>query len=441
MRILWLKTELLHPVDKGGKIRTYHMLKELRREHHITYLTLDDGAGGAEARERAVEYCHELVCVPHHTRPKFTPGFYAELALNLVSPLPYFMKKYESAGMRREIIERTRRDAFDVLVCDFLMPSLNVPPRPPASSYATVLFQHNVEALIWQRHYEVQNNPLKKIYLYDQWRKARAYERAACRRFDHVVAVSREDREIIARDYDVRDVTDVPTGVDTDYFRPRGTETRDPHNVVFTGSMDWLPNEDAIQYFTKQIMPRIRHKVPRATLTVVGRNPYPSLVELSRRDPSIIVTGRVEDVRPFMERAAAYVVPLRIGGGTRLKIYEAMAMEMPIVSTTVGAEGLPVSDGVELLLADTPEEFADAVVRLISNEPEAQELAKRAAGAVREHFGWDRVAASFAEICERAIRRSAGTAGVEGADARKDFRAAVYRDEEDARSELAGRKL
>jgi len=402
VEILWLKTGLLHPVDTGGKIRTYHMLRELKREHRITYLTLDDGSAGADARERAEEYCHELVCVPHRTREKFSAGFYVELGQNLFSSLPYFMKKYESAGMRREIEERTRGAArqFDVLVCDFLMPAINVPERVPC---ATVLFQHNVEALIWRRHYEVQANPFKKLYLSGQWLKARAFERDMCKRFDGVVAVSREDAELMRRDYGLAAVADVPTGVDTDFFRPRGAETIEPHAMVFTGSMDWLPNEDAIRYFTEEIMPRVRASVPEATLTVVGRNPYPSLLELSRRDPSIIVTGRVEDVRPFMERAPVYIVPLRVGGGTRLKIYEAMAMEKAIVSTSVGAEGLPVEDGKELLLADTPEDFAAAVVRLMRDAGAARELGARAGRAVREKFGWAGVAARFTELCERAV--------------------------------------
>ena len=164
--------------------------------------------------------------------------------------------------------------------------------------------------------------------------------------------------------------------------------------------MDWLPNEDAIRYFTEQIMPRIKQAVPEVTLTVVGRDPYPSLVELSKHDPSIIVTGRVEDVRPFIEDAAVYIVPLRIGGGTRLKIYEAMAMEKPIVSTSVGAEGLPIVDGKEILLADTPEEFAEAVIRLFRNESLAAEIGERAATTVREKFGWQTVADKFASICE-----------------------------------------
>lgn len=416
------------------------MLKELKREHRITYLTLDDGTADAEARERAEEYCDELVCVPHRTREKFSAGFYAELAQNLFSPLPYFMKKYESAEMREEIARRAAREDFDVLVCDFLQPGVNLPARVPLP---TVLFQHNVEAMIWKRHYEVQQNPLKKIYLYGQWMKSKAYERASCRRFDHVVAVSAEDREQMRREYGVENVSDVPTGVDTEFFRRGRCGAADEINktdnvadagdattpatgvggtkvvarngsrlnLVFTGSMDWLPNEDAIQYFTKEILPLIKREAPGATLTVVGRNPFPSLVELSERDSSVRVTGRVEDVRLYMEEAAVYVVPIRVGGGTRLKIYEAMAMELPVVSTTVGAEGLPVRDGAELLIADTPQAFADAVVRLFKDESLARELGARAAALVRERYGWGRVASSFAEACGEAIRAHEAKSG------------------------------
>ena len=411
MRILWLKTELLHPIDKGGRIRTYHMLKELKREHHVTYLALDDGSAAPDARARATEYCHELVRVSHHTRPKFSAGFYVELAENMVSPLPYFIKKYQSDFMRSEVSRLTRTGDFDVVVCDFLQPSINMPDDVGC---ATVLFQHNVEAMIWKRHYEVQKNPIKKAYLYAQWRKSVAYERKACQSFDAVVAVSADDRELMRSEYGVERVADVPTGVDTDFYRPGAAardhvaaiESRGAHNLVFTGSMDWLPNEDAIQYFTTEIMPRVRAEVPDVTLTVVGRKPYASLVELGKRDPSIEVTGRVEDVRPYMERAAVYIVPIRIGGGTRLKIYEAMAMEVPMVSTTIGAEGLPVADETELLLADTPETFAAAIVRLLKDKDFAKTLAARAAETVREKYGWNGVASAFAQVCEDAVRAS-----------------------------------
>jgi sugar transferase (PEP-CTERM/EpsH1 system associated) len=412
LRILWLKTELLHPVDKGGKIRTYQMLRALKREHRVTYLTLDDGTASEDAAERASEYCHELVRVPHQTREKFSAGFYAELAANLFSPLPYFMKKYESRAMRREVESRAVARDFDVLVCDFLNPAVNVPARLPVPA---VLFQHNVEAMIWRRHYEVQTNPLKRAYLHGQWRKAFRYERAACRRFDAVVTVSRDDAETIARDYGVRDAADVPTGVDTEFFRPAEGVSPEPNTLVFTGSMDWLPNEDAIQFFTREVLPLVREREPGVKLTVVGRKPYASLLELSKRDPSIVVTGRVEDVRPYMERAAAYVVPIRVGGGTRLKIYEAMAMGRPVVSTTIGAEGLPLEDGEDLLIADTPRAFADAVVRVLTDAELAESLGARAASKVRAQFGWDKVAARFAEACARAASASPSR-GVASAD-------------------------
>jgi sugar transferase (PEP-CTERM/EpsH1 system associated) len=406
MRILWLKTELLHPVDKGGKIRTYHMLKELKRDHRITYLTLDDGTADKHARALAQEYCHELICVPHRQRAKFTPGFYAELAFNLASNLPYAIAKYQSAEMRRRIQQLTSEDLYDVVVCDFLAPAVNV---PRTLSCPSILFQHNVEAMIWQRHFEVQASVLKRAYLLGQWSKMRTFEGVTCRRFDRVIAVSREDREVMRREYGVTAIDDVPTGVDTDFFQPRTTASRSTRNLVFTGSMDWLPNEDAIRYFTEEILPLIKQQLPDVTLTVVGRNPYPALLDLSQRDSSVVVTGRVEDVRPYMERAAAYIVPLRIGGGTRLKIFEAMAMEKAIVSTTVGVEGLPVRDGVDLLLADEPRAFADAVLKLLSDVIFAVELGNHAAGTVRTRFGWNRVVENFSRICEHAVQQAAPT--------------------------------
>jgi len=423
VRILWLKTELLHPVDKGGKIRTYNMLKELKRDHFIVYMSLDDGSADSAAREQAYEYCHELICVPYQQREKFSSGFYAELLINLASRFPYAIKKYESASMRSQISERVNRsNFFDVVICDFLAPAINVPRD---LSCPTILFQHNVEAMIWKRHFEVQNNQLKKIYLRQQWRKMERFEREMCRRFDTVIAVSKDDCEQMRKEYAVDNVFEVPTGVDTDFFTPSGKEVVEPRNVVFTGSMDWLPNEDAIRYYTDQILPLIRRSLPDVTLTVVGRNPYPGLLELSQKDPSIVVTGRVDDVRPYMERAAAYVVPLRIGGGTRLKIYEGMAMEKAIVSTSVGAEGLPVTDGKEIFIADTPEDFAAAVVNLLTSPSFAKEVGEQARRTVVEKFGWSGVAKSFAEICEATIRKHRHASVATSVDVRSQEQSAI----------------
>jgi sugar transferase (PEP-CTERM/EpsH1 system associated) len=400
VNILWLKTELLHPVDKGGRIRTYHMLRELKRDHRITYLALDDGRAAPDAAERAHEYCDDLLTVPFHTQPKRSLAFYGELLRNLTSPLPYAIWKYRSVAMRHAIEDTGRRRDTDVIVCDFLTPSVNMPDR---RSCPAVLFQHNVEATIWERHTQVASNPAAKAYLREQWRRMGAFERAQCRRFDHVVAVSPRDAQVFRDEYGVTAVSEIPTGVDTEYFQPAGRVVSEPFDLVFTGSMDWLPNEDAIVHFAEAILPRVREAVPAVTLTVVGRNPPLRVAGLGRRDPAVRVTGSVPDVRPYIERAALFVVPLRIAGGTRLKIYEAMAMEKAVVSTSVGAEGLPVRDGEDIVLADTPDAFAAAVIRLLADRRSAQALGRRAAEVVRTEFGWSRVAERFADICARLL--------------------------------------
>jgi glycosyltransferase involved in cell wall biosynthesis len=204
------------------------------------------------------------------------------------------------------------------------------------------------------------------------------------------------------REYEIENVSDVPTGVDTSYFAPNKTAIKDEFGLVFTGSMDWLPNEDGIRWFVDEILPIIRRSIPDVSLTVVGRDPFPGLVELGRKDARITVTGRVPDVRPYMEKASAYIVPIRIGGGTRLKIYEALAMELPMVSTSVGAEGLRLTDGVEILLRDNPDEFADAIVKLLRDKLLAQKISSCAAKTVRDRFGWKTAANDFARICEHA---------------------------------------
>ena len=401
MHILWIKTELLHPVDKGGRIRTYQMLRALSRSHRVTYLTLDDGTAAPDAPALAMEYCDALERVPFRTREKGTPGFYAELARSLGSPLPYAVWKYRSAAMRRRVAELAGRGDVDVVVCDFLSPSPNVPDGLPCP---TVLFQHNVEAAIWRRHAEVARHPATRALFALQARRMREFEGAECRRFDHVVAVSPQDAAVFREEYGARSVSDVPTGVDTGYFRPSDAP-RAPRELVFTGSMDWMPNEDAVLHFAAEILPRIRAEVPDAELTVVGRNPTARVRALGEAGIGVRVTGGVPDVRPYLGRGAVFVVPIRVGGGTRLKIFEAMAMECPVVSTTVGAEGLPVRHGEHLLLADEPAAFAASVVALLRDPGRARALGGEAARFVRAEYGWERVAARFAESCEALVAR------------------------------------
>lgn len=399
MRILWLKTELLHPVDKGGRIRTYQMLRSLARQHHVTYLCLDDGTAAPDALERASEYAHDVRTVPWRAPARGTPGFYADLAVNLFSSLPYAIDKYRSPAFA-QAVEQLASSA-DVVVCDFLAPAVNVPRELSAP---VVLFQHNVEAEIWRRHAEVAGGWVARSYFSMQYRRMVRFEGRSCRRFDRVVAVSEQDAELMRTAYGVERVSAVPTGVDLEYFRPQPEVARSRTELVFTGSMDWLPNEDGVAWFCEAVLPLVRAEVPEATLTIVGRNPSPAVSGLGTRHAGVTVTGTVPDVRPYLARGAALVVPLRIGGGTRLKIYEAMAMETPVISTTVGAEGLPLEPGAHLLLADTPEALAAACVRALREGAAVQAMGHAGARFVRERFGWDRVSGVFADACEAAIR-------------------------------------
>ncbi len=395
LRILWLKTELLHPVDKGGKIRTYELLKRLKLLHQITYLTLDDGTVSDADRASAAEYCHELVCIPFAPARRFSVRFYSDLIFNAFSRLPYAIGRYRSPAFASALGDLAHSGNYDVIVCDFLVQAINLPSD---MAIPVVLFQHNVEAMIWERHAEVGRNALARAYFKSQWRRMVAFEKHACRSLQTVIAVSDIDREAMERDYGVENVKVIPTGVDTAYFKPQNRSTVDQHTLVFTGSMDWMPNDDAIQYFIDAVLPKVRTAIPGAKLVVVGRNPGHRLCEAAASSPGIVVTGRVPDVRPYLEAAVCFVVPIRIGGGTRLKIFEAMAMEKAVVSTTIGAEGLPVTDGVDLLLADTPEAFATAIINLLSDPDRAASIGKQAAANVRANFGWDRVADQFSVL-------------------------------------------
>jgi glycosyltransferase involved in cell wall biosynthesis len=267
--------------------------------------------------------------------------------------------------------------------------------------------------MIWHRHAEVQRQALAKAYFREQWRRMWRFERDECRRFDQVIAVSAADAGTLEREYGIGEVGAVPTGVDTEFFTPTAGVVPDPLELVFTGAMDWMPNEDGIRWFVSDVLPLVQQRLPGATLTVVGRNPPESIRALAGRDPRVRVTGTVPDVRPYLENAAVVVVPLRVGGGTRLKIYEALAMERPMVSTSIGAEGLPLEDGVHLSIADDAPAFAGAVVSLLQDPDAASRMAQAGARYVRANCGWDQAAEAFsAMISASATNRQDSRAAV-----------------------------
>jgi glycosyltransferase involved in cell wall biosynthesis len=307
--------------------------------------------------------------------------------------------KYYTPAYRARIEQLVAHEQFDTVICDFLPPVINLPDALPCPS---IVFTHNVEAEIWRRHADNAPNPVARRLLTQQWQRMLRFEGDALARFDLVLAVSDADRKTFERLYPRSlnaPVHVVPTGVDTSFFSPDpGTHER--AHMVFTGSMDWLPNEDGMVYFCRDILPRIREAEPDASLSIIGRSPTPAVRRLADIH-NVEVTGRVDDVRPHVARGSVYVVPLRIGGGTRLKIFEAMAMGKAVVSTTVGAEGLPVTPGRDVMVADDPERFAEAVVHLIRDGQARQSIEAAARSLVVERYDWAAVATDFEEAISR----------------------------------------
>ncbi|HTI38113.1 MAG TPA: glycosyltransferase [Vicinamibacterales bacterium] len=394
MRILWLNAGLLLPLDKGGKLRTWHLMRHIARRHDITYLSFEDPTSTAKDRDGMAEVCRELITIPRTDAGKGTLRFYAGAARYVVDAIPYAVAKYRSAAYRSRLEMLLRDRRFDTIVCDFLPPAVNLPDVLPCRS---VLFTHNVEAEIWRRHAETAANAIARRLLAQQWRRMLRFEEAALAQFDRVLAVSDADRRTFERLYPgslQAPIQVVRTGVDTTYFTPSAEPPRRAH-LVFTGSMDWLPNEDAMTFFCRDVLPRIRETEPDVTLSIIGRSPTPAVQRLADDYAGVEVTGRVDDVRPHVRQGAVYIVPLRIGGGTRLKIFEAMAMGKAVVSTAIGAEGLPVTPGRDIAIADDPADFARAVVRLIRDDAARQALETRARQLVVERYDWSAVALDF----------------------------------------------
>lgn len=394
--LLFVSPRFLFPVDSGGKIRTTQILRGLKGGRFSVRLL--SPATPELVRRHSAEL--REVCDDFRWWPIRKPGPFGPLAraVHVASSLPIPVRTDWSTDGAR-LIAQCMAKAPAVTVFDFVH---SVVLAPPELSTPAVLFTHNVEAEIFERHARVARNAALRAMWRNQTDKMRRFESAALRRFDVVVAVSERDAQAFRGAYDgVRTVV-IPTGVDLDFFRYYEPESGT--RVVFCGSMDWLANQEAMGFFLDEIWERIVARVPDAQMTVIGRTPPPALVEkAARRALNWTFTGYVDDVRPHMQGAAVSVIPMRVGGGTRLKVYEAMAAGTPIVSTRVGVEGLPVGDGAHYLCADEPDAFADAVVALLGDRTRRIAMARSAREFVESRFSYVTAARVFEEACIHAV--------------------------------------
>jgi len=395
MKVLFLSQRFLYPLDTGGKIRTAKILEHLSKKCEITLISNIELPKDTPYITQIKKLCSRFIPVPWKETKKYSLKFYFKLFYRIFSKYPFTVLNDYSKSLEKAILKELKNKKYDILICDFVQSALNF---KKIKNYKKVLFQHNVESIIAKRHIENANNFLIKAFWWLQWKKMFIFEKKVCKDYDIVIAISEKDKEIFEKLYGLNNVYIIPTGVDTEYFKPLNNIKEKENSLVFCGSLDWLPNEDAILFFIKEIFPKLKTKIPSISLTIVGRNPSSRLKKKIKNYPEIKITGWVEDVRPYIAESAVYILPLRIGGGTRIKVYEAMAMEKAIISTSIGVEGLPVKDGKHLLIANTPDEFIEKIILLLKNKELRKKIGKTACQYVCQNFTWPIVANKFWEI-------------------------------------------
>ena len=404
MRVLWVKADKLLPVHSGGNIRTYHVLRYLASHHDLTFYSYYGGKPDDVYERELPQHLPGSLAVCTGKRELSGMARGIDYLAHLSAKPPYAVSRFACVKVRDQIRTWFREQRFDVAVCDFLDAAVNFPAE---FTIPSVLFQHNVESEIWRRHAATAANPVKKMLYGMELQKMLRYERSELRKFHHVIAVSENDRALMSQWIAPGRITVIPTGVDLTHYRLDPNAPEPGPVITFVGAMDWEPNVDAVEYFCREIWPHIKTEVPEARFRIVGRNPDRRVQKWA--SDSVEVTGRVPSVVEHLRQTAVVVVPLRIGGGTRLKIYEAMATAKAVVSTTVGAEGLDVGHGRDIMLADESKPFAHAAIMLLRD----RELRRRYEQAAREtaaRYDWPAIGERFSGILQSVVREGSSAA-------------------------------
>jgi glycosyltransferase involved in cell wall biosynthesis len=397
LRVALVDEELPYPPTSGKRIRTLGLIERLARRHQLTYVCHRNP--DEDEAYRAVEHFAALgirtLVVDRPVPPKSGPRFYARLAANLLSPLPYSVTSHTSRALVEALRDLAASEPIDLWHCEW------TPYAQALRGVAgrRVVMAHNVESVIWQRYHETEANPLKRWYIGRQWRKFVRFEREALSRADLTIAVSDLDAGRFRDDLGVRRVAVVDNGVDTDYFRPLGGP-REPATLLFLGSLEWRPNLDGVAQMLDHVFPAVRAQAPEAKLLLVGRNPPAWLRRVVR--PGVELHADVPDVRPFLARAGMLVVPLRIGGGSRLKILEALASGTPVVSTRIGAEGLHL-DGRHLSMCEDVAGMPAAVLDAIRDPQSAAHRTEAGRRRVLERYDWEVLADRLEQLWLRCV--------------------------------------
>jgi len=405
MKILMIMHFVPYPPQSGALQRNYNLLREIAASHEVHLITLTQKAllSTKESLSNAVKnvspFCKtvKVFDIPSDSHPLL---WYFLLFRNIFQKIPYSTRRFFSREMQKEIESILKTVPFDLIHVDTIDLAGYV---SGTTTIPTVLNHHNIESELLFRRAAHAGNPLAKGYLGFQARKLKRYEQRMIPQFNMNVAVSSKDLEGINVMAAGGTTALVPNGTDTIFFSPQAA--LQSQSLIFAGGLNWLPNADAMVHFCKAIFPLIAAEAPEVRMKIIGANPPSELQKLSQKNTGIEILGFVPDIRVYMADAAVYVVPLRIGGGTRLKILDALAMGKAVVSTTIGAEGLALQDGVDILIGDTDEAFAQKVVGLLKNPVMRKSIGNAGRLTVEQKYSWKVIAPMLFDVYRKACKK------------------------------------
>lgn len=387
MKLVWLSHLIPFPPRGGSRQRTYNLVRQASRHYEICLVALNLLG---EGKERVDEYqvklrqhCAEVVV---WGTPFLWKGvrWWAQLALSPLYRHHYAARSLWSPQLDAKWRDMLARYAGALVHLETIDLALYF---PAVREFLRVLDHQNCESAMAERRAETETNPLKKAYLSDQARKILRLEQHWCPRVDINLAVSNLDAARLQSRCPGAHFHVVENGTDPDYFAPSDVSV-EPQTLVFAGDLSWYPNVSAIRFFVREIWPQLRKEVLGIRIYVVGRRPTPEIARLAERQAGIVLVPDPEDIRPWVARAAVFVCPIIDGGGTRLKILDALAMGIPVVTTSIGCEGLSVNHGEHVLVADTAQDFARQVIRALRDNSLRALLSARARALAEEHYSW-----------------------------------------------------
>lgn len=396
MDILFVTANLPYPPTDGWKMRVFSLVRSLSRRHRVFIASFIRTTEDPVAIEGLRAYCAGVWAIARN--PRYSPW---KLFLGLVGPWPFTVINYRDKRMAHLVTQLLKERPFDFLQAE----SLEMAQYCLPLAHRTILDLHNIDSLLVKRYAEWERHPLKRMYAEVMWRKLAKYERAVCTRFVQCLTCSDQDKALLREHSAVSRTSVIPNGVDLEVYTLDGRESEVRNRLLFVGRMDYHANVDGVQWFCKQVLPRVRSYRPDVVFQVVGGFPTKEVQQLAIPG-AVEIVGLVEDLRPYIKAAAVVVVPLRVGSGTRLKILEAWAMEKPVVSTSIGIEGIKAIPEKEILVADTSGEFADQVLRALNDAELRREMGQAARRLVEREYSWNCVGSRLEEVYQLCLKTS-----------------------------------